>query len=75
MERAVNEFSNTEKKRVAQLKASSMQGIMKEINGKVTEHAEKQGFDFDYWWFHLKQSRVHHLIAEHSDQTDDPHTH
>lgn len=46
MQRNIENFSNTEKKRVANLKASSMHGIMKEIREKIAAHAEKQGFDF-----------------------------
>lgn len=46
MEHGAREFSTTEKQRVAKLKAASMRGIMKEIQGKVADHAKKQGFDF-----------------------------
>lgn len=46
MENAMQAFSAQEKQRVAKLKASSMQGIMKEIKQKVVEHSVKQGYDF-----------------------------
>lgn len=46
MLRNIEVFSAKEVKRVATLKAASMQGIMKEIREKVSAHAEKRGFDF-----------------------------
>ena len=39
-------FSDRERRKVAKLKASSMQGIMSEIRQKVIVHSKKQGFDF-----------------------------
>ena len=46
MENGLRQYSEIEKRRVTKLKIASMQGIMKEIKQKVSEHAEKQGFDF-----------------------------
>ncbi len=46
MEREMKAFSNQEKQKVAQLKAASMQGIMREIRQKVEAHSRQQGFDF-----------------------------
>lgn len=39
-------FSQTEKLRVARLKAASMQGIMNEIGKRVREHSKEQGYDY-----------------------------
>ncbi len=46
MERAMREYSDNEKKRVATLKASSMQGIMKEIKQKAVEHSIEHEYDY-----------------------------
>ncbi len=45
VEQDIKIYSKQEKQRVAQLKAASMQGIMKEIQQKVEVHAKMQGFD------------------------------
>ena len=42
----VQRFSDQEKRKVAQLKAASMQGIMQEIRLKVIDHSKEQGYDF-----------------------------
>jgi len=46
MDSEVKRFSTQEKRKVAQLKAASMQGIMQEIRLKVVDHSKEQGYDF-----------------------------
>lgn len=46
MQNETKNYSAQEKKKVAQLKAASMQGIMQEIQKKVIEHSKEQGYDF-----------------------------
>lgn len=42
----VQRYADQEKRKVAQLKAASMQGIMQEIRLKVVDHSKEQGYDF-----------------------------
>ena len=46
MEGEMKAFSEREKRKVAQMKAASMQGIMGEIRKKVIDHSQQQGYDF-----------------------------
>lgn len=46
MSNEVKRYSDAEKAKIANLKAASMQGIMKEIRQKVIDHSKAQDYDY-----------------------------
>lgn len=46
MKDQIKQFEKQEREKVKRLMSASMQGLMREIRGRVVSHAEQQGYDF-----------------------------